>query len=133
MRNINSPEGEVLFTIGSLKDIKGERQDITPDTAFLQMALIPLSKGKGCKSHVHIENIREISNTDEIWVILKGRIKAELYYKDNKIDEEEMKFGDFLITYRGGHRLEALEDDTIVYEIKNGPYLGFEKDKKTIG
>jgi hypothetical protein len=33
------------------------------------------------------------------------------------------------MTFRGGHNYLILEDDTIVYEYKTGPYLGQELDK----
>ena len=40
--------------------------------------------------------------------------------------------GDISITLKGGHTFEILEDDTIVYEFKTGPYEGVELDKKFI-
>ena len=33
------------------------------------------------------------------------------------------------MTFQGGHTYEILEDDTIVYEYKTGPYKGQENDK----
>jgi hypothetical protein len=33
------------------------------------------------------------------------------------------------MTFEGGHTYEALEDDTVVYEYKTGPYQGQESDK----
>jgi len=40
--------------------------------------------------------------------------------------------GDCLVLFRGGHSLEVLDKNTIMYEFKTGPYFGFEKDKETI-
>ena len=37
--------------------------------------------------------------------------------------------GDSSFTLEGGHTYEILEDDTLVYEYKTGPYEGQEKDK----
>ena len=43
-----------------------------------------------------------------------------------KFVPKKIKKGDISILYRGGHAFDALEKNTIIYEIKNGPYL---KDK----
>jgi len=40
--------------------------------------------------------------------------------------------GDCSITFCGGHNYMCLEDDTLIYEAKTGPYLGVEKDKTFI-
>ena len=58
--------------------------------------------------------------------------KYNRYYydlNDDLLTTREMIKGDCTITYLGGHNYEALEEDTIVYEFKTGPYLGLEKDK----
>ena len=40
--------------------------------------------------------------------------------------------GDASFTLQGGHTYEILEDDTVVYEYKTGPYEGQELDKRFI-
>lgn len=40
-----------------------------------------------------------------------------------------LKPGDCSITLYGGHNYVSLEEHTLVYEYKTGPYLGQEKDK----
>ena len=40
-----------------------------------------------------------------------------------------MTSGDCIAIFNGGHSLKCLTDDTILYEIKTGPYFGAEKDK----
>jgi hypothetical protein len=45
------------------------------------------------------------------------------------ITEEILEPGDISLTLHGGHNYVALEEDTLVYEFKTGPYLGQEKDK----
>jgi len=40
--------------------------------------------------------------------------------------------GDASFTLYGGHTYEILEDDTIVYEYKTGPYEGQKLDKTFI-
>ena len=40
--------------------------------------------------------------------------------------------GDVVILLRGGHGYDIIEDGTQVLEIKNGPYLGAEVDRRRI-
>ena len=40
--------------------------------------------------------------------------------------------GDIIVYLAGGHDFEILENNTQIFEVKNGPYLGTEKDKKII-
>jgi hypothetical protein len=40
--------------------------------------------------------------------------------------------GDCSITFYGGHTYEILEDNTVVYEYKTGPYYGLQNDKEFI-
>jgi len=46
--------------------------------------------------------------------------------------EETLRQGDCTISFRGGHNYLCLEDDTVVYEYKTGPYYGQELDKEFI-
>ena len=48
---------------------------------------------------------------------------------DSLIGEEIIKKGDCSMTFEGGHTYEILEDDTVVYEYKTGPYTGQANDK----
>jgi hypothetical protein len=38
--------------------------------------------------------------------------------------------GDILILLQGGHGYEILEDGTQVLEVKNGPYIGADLDRR---
>ena len=42
---------------------------------------------------------------------------------------EIIKKGDCSMTFEGGHTYTIMEDDTVVYEYKTGPYMGIENDK----
>ena len=53
-----------------------------------------------------------------------------MYYKNQEpVAEQLLRSGDILIFLAGGHDFTIIEEDTVVYEVKNGPYLGAEKDK----
>jgi len=123
----------LLHIINRLEDITG-RTDIAPEEEFLQLATLKMPKGKTFKPHKHIwKPGKEKVVAQESWVVIKGRVKVIMYDTDDSIVAERvLQQGDCSMTFQGGHNYEILEDDTIVYEYKTGPYEGQEKDKKFI-
>ena len=119
----------LLHLVNRLSEIKG-RTDIAPVEEFLQLATLKMNKGQTFKAHKHIDIIKETNIAQESWVVIKGSVKCILYDLDNKIIAEPILYpGDCSMTFRGGHNYLILEDDTIVYEYKTGPYFGQELDK----
>lgn len=51
---------------------------------------------------------------------------------EKQIDSFVVKAGDILILLECGHGYKILEDNTKVLEIKNGPYLGADVDRRRI-
>ena len=127
-------DGRLLHVINRLEDITG-RNDIIPENNFIQCATLKMEKGKTFDPHKHI--VKNRHNTEQIaqesWVIIRGSVKCTLYDIDDKIIAEPiLKVGDASFTLYGGHTYTILEDNTIVYEYKTGPYEGQELDKKFI-
>jgi hypothetical protein len=88
-------------------------------------------KDKTFKPHKHIwkEQKRNVI-AQESWVVLQGSVKCIFYDLDNTILSTEFLYpGDASFTLEGGHNYEILEDNTLVYEYKTGPYEGQELDK----
>ena len=66
----------------------------------------------------------------ESWVVIRGSVKVYYFDTDmNLLETHILKAGDASFTLEGGHNYEILEDDTLVYEYKTGPYEGQAKDK----
>ena len=123
----------LLHIITKATDITNERHNLTPENKFLQIGAMRLNNSKTFKPHKHLKNLRNTDETHEAWIIIKGKIKAILYDIDDTIIHTEiLSSGDCTVTFRGGHTYECLEDDTLAYEFKNGPYYGMEKDKVCI-
>ena len=109
------------------------RTDIAPENEFLQVAAMKMSEGQTFRPHKHIRIDRKTTITQESWVIINGSVKAILYDLDDTIIAEEiLNIGDISITFRGGHNYKILENDTLVYEYKTGPYKGQQNDKVLI-
>ncbi len=134
MRKIFSKiEPSVLLHIVNKAEEIGERKDMSPANEFLQMACFGLSAGKTFKPHKHILKHVKHNITQESWIVVRGSVRAILYDLDDTILEEvNLMQGDCSITFRGGHNYLCLEDNTLIYEAKTGPYLGIEQDKEFI-
>ena len=125
--------GLLLHQVFRYNQISNEREDIVPENEFLQLAILKMQKGKTFKPHKHIIKEKTTNIAQESWIVIKGSVKCFFYDIDDTIVEEIiLEENDLSMTFRGGHNYEILENDTIVYEFKTGPYLGIEFDKKFI-
>jgi len=122
---------KLLHIINRLDDISG-RDDVVPENNFIQCATLKMENGKTFPPHKHITKERHYQNqiAQESWIVIKGRVKCLLFdIDDTLIAEPILEAGDASFTLYGGHTYEILEDDTIVYEYKTGPYEGQKLDK----
>ena len=127
-------DNRLLHVINRLEDITG-RNDIIPKNNFIQCATLKMEKGKTFDPHKHITKNRHYPEqiAQESWIVIKGSVKCILYDIDDKVIAEPiLKAGDASFTLYGGHTYSILEDDTIVYEYKTGPYEGQSLDKTFI-
>ena len=111
------------------------RVNIVPEDNFIQCSLLKMEKGKTFPPHRHITKDRHYPHqiAQESWVVISGRVRCRLYDIDNKlIASLVLEAGDASFTLYGGHTYEILENDTLVYEYKTGPYEGQELDKEFI-
>lgn len=120
---------KLLHIVYRLDEVNG-RTNISPDNEFLQLASIKMQEGQTFKAHKHIFLEKVTNIAQESWVVINGSVRCIFYDLDNTIIAEPILLpGDCSITFRGGHNYFILEDGTIVYEFKTGPYLGQELDK----
>ena len=125
---------KLLHIINRLEEIEG-RCDVVPQENFIQCATMKMDKGKTFLPHKHITKDRHYPNqiAQESWIVIKGSVKCKFYdLDDSLIAEPILGPGDASFTLYGGHTYEILEEDTIVYEYKTGPYEGQKLDKKFI-
>ena len=123
--------GKLLHIINRFDEI-GKRTDVAPEDQFIQLATLRMEKGKTFRPHKHIwkPSPREQVIAQESWVVIKGSVKCHLYDTNGELLREEViRQGDCSMTFEGGHTYTILEDDTVVYEYKTGPYQGQVNDK----
>lgn len=124
-------EGEILAVIvrkdSSLKGVNF----FTPQDFSQQLGLLVHEKGKKIKAHRHKRIKREVTLTQEVLVILEGKVKIELYNdKLQKIKTVILTDRDTILLANGAHSIEILEFSRMI-EIKQGPYAGVD-DKEFI-
>ena len=120
-------EGELLASV-----IRKEA-DFKKTTFFgseeqnLQVGNIVYPAGGKIIPHVHRPIERYITGTSEVIIVKKGRCQVEIYSNDKRpVATRELRTGDVLIVVDGGHGFTILED-TVLLEIKQGPYKGPEE------
>lgn len=126
----------LLHIINRVEEII-DRMDLIPEENFIQCATLKMNKGKTFTPHYHLKRERyyEEQIAQESWVVISGKVKCFLYDIDNKtvIATPILNPGDASFTLEGAHTYEILEDNTVVYEYKTGPYEGQKLDKRLIG
>ena len=123
---------KLLHMVNRLSEIT-PRTDVIPEDNFLQLATLKMPLGKTFRAHKHIwkDNTQSQCIAQESWIVIKGKVKCFFYdLNDEIIQTETLNPGDCSITLAGGHNYEILEEDTIVYEYKTGPYQGIKLDKE---
>ena len=125
----------VINRFSDIQDQKSDRADIIEAGNFIQCSSLKMKDGKTFKPHKHIYKKRtyEKQIAQESWVVIQGAVRCIFYdIDDTVIVKTILLAGDASFTLAGGHTYEILEDNTIVYEYKTGPYEGQENDKEFI-
>ena len=100
------------------------------DGDFIQALHWRYDAGKKLQSHEHLHVPRTAAHTQEVIVVLRGRVRATVYdAARNAVATVEIGPGEAMALLRHGHGYEILENDTRVLELKNGPYPGAEVDR----
>tara|TARA_R110001592_G_scaffold110733_3_gene307299 strand:+ start:1349 stop:1765 length:417 start_codon:yes stop_codon:yes gene_type:complete len=122
---------KLLHVVVRKEDLKPGRKDIISEEHFIQCSHLNMEKGKTFRPHRHIfkERTRDVI-AQESWIVVQGSVKCIFYDLDDTLLFEPTLYpGDASFTLEGGHNYEILEDDTLVYEYKTGPYEGQALDK----
>lgn len=98
----------------------------TPGEFSQQLGMLIHDKGKVVERHRHKLVRREIHRTQEVLVILEGKIRVRVFDEMGTcLKSVILHAGDSILLASGGHWVEVLEKARIL-EVKQGPYAGFE-------
>ena len=108
------------------------RRPLSPDaTTFvtrpeldLQVGFVVYPAGGEVQPHVHRPVDRRIVGTSEVLIVKRGRCVVDLYDDENQlVASPVLEAGDLIVVLGLGHGCRMLED-TVLLEVKQGPYLG---------
>lgn len=99
-------------------------QFFTPSEYSQQLAYMHYAPGKEIAPHFHPPVLRQITITQEVLVIRKGKVRVDFYdEKQVYVQSRILRAGDVVLLVSGGHGLEVLEELEMI-EVKQGPYSG---------
>ena len=77
--------------------------------------------------HVHRPLERHLVGTSEVLVVRQGRCEIDIYNDARQlVATRELREGDIMLMVGGGHGFRVLED-TVLLEVKQGPYTGVDE------
>jgi uncharacterized protein with PhoU and TrkA domain len=100
---------------------------VTPSEFEQQLGFIVYPAGGEVRRHFHRPVERHLTRTTEVVLLRRGRCVLDIYDEEqNLVASRELRAGDVALLVRGGHGYRMLED-TVLLEIKQGPYAGVEE------
>ena len=135
MSIVEIKEGELVLArhIPAEAAWSGGLKFFSQDEDFIQVGTWGYPANTILKAHIHNEVPRQVLWTQEVLYVRKGSIKASIFNTaEKKVAELVIGTGDVVILLRGGHGYEILEDGTEVLEVKNGPYVGADRDRRRL-
>jgi hypothetical protein len=103
---------------------------ITPCEFKQQVGFVVYGKGGEIARHVHRPLQRHLVGTSEVLVVRAGSCLLDVYNDDHKlVATRQLSPGDVMLMVGGGHGFRMLED-TVLLEIKQGPYTGIEEKER---
>jgi len=142
-RTVLGLSGQVLaIVVSPAPSVKPGAKFFTRPSDPLQVGRIEYPEGHEIPAHAHRPVERTLVGTPEVLLVRKGEVRAKFYDHTpvtdpeaprqwQQVDEVKLSAGDVAILLSGGHGF-LMEQDTVLWEVKQGPYLDKAADKVTI-
>jgi hypothetical protein len=132
LEHIKSADGRIIAIVVR-RDFEGEGLNFLSENDFpLQLGVNSYKKGEKIRPHFHVERQIIVDRIQEVIYIKSGEALVNLFdctgvpFKSLKL-----AIGDLIFFVSGGHGFE-MSEDTVIIEVKQGPYLGKGEDKVMI-
>lgn len=103
---------------------------LTPDDFKQQLGFIVYQAGGRIAPHVHQPLRRNLVGTSEALIVRSGCLEVDLFNDARQlIATRVLEEGDLILLVSGGHGFRMLED-TVLLEIKQGPYTGQDEKER---
>ncbi|HJX54404.1 MAG TPA: hypothetical protein VJ801_16680 [Polyangia bacterium] len=95
-----------------------------------QVGFIKYEAGGVIARHTHVPLERRLVGTSEVVVVRRGSCQLEVYTEDRElVATRDVGPGDLILMVSGGHGFNIYED-TVLLEVKQGPYTGLEEKER---
>jgi hypothetical protein len=100
---------------------------VTPESYYQQAGYVVYPQGGEVKRHIHLPLQRHLVGTPETLIIRKGCAEVALYSMEKQyLHTVTLREGDIILLVSGGHGIKFMED-TVICEIKQGPFTGLKE------
>ena len=102
----------------------------TPENFGQQIGLIVRSAEDCILPHIHLPVVREVKGTSECILVRRGCCDIDIYDDRRRfITSRRLDTGDIALLISGGHGFR-MREDTILFEVKQGPYIGIQDKER---
>jgi len=103
---------------------------LTPPEYKQQLGYVVYPAGGEVQRHVHLPLERHLVGTSEVVVVRQGCCEVDIYNDERHlVATRELREGDIMLMVGGGHGFRMLED-TVLIEVKQGPYTGIDEKER---
>ena len=103
---------------------------VTPSDHKQQVGFIAYPAGDYVQRHLHLPLERHIVGTSEVVYVRSGLCLLDVYDDAKElVASRELRTGDLVLMVGGGHGFRMIED-TLLIEVKQGPYLECEEKER---
>ena len=103
---------------------------VTPPEFKQQVGLVVYAAGTEIPRHRHRPLERHLIGTSEVIIVKEGRCLLDVYTDNCRlVATHEISVGDVMLMVGGGHGFRMIED-TILLEVKQGPYTGIDEKER---
>lgn len=103
---------------------------VTPSELELQLGFVVYPAGAEILRHVHRPIQRHLQVTSEVLVVKSGECWIDIYNDDRQlVASRQLHPGDVMLMVGGGHGFRMTEN-TVLLEIKQGPYTGIDEKER---
>jgi hypothetical protein len=103
---------------------------LTPPDYKQQVGYVVYPAGGDIQRHVHRPLERHLVGTSEVLLVRQGCCEVDIYNNDRLlVATRELREGDIMLMVGGGHGFRMI-DDTVLIEVKQGPYTGIDEKER---
>lgn len=120
--------------INYYQDFEGKSKFFSAKDDVIQLAVHRPEKGQIFTPHYHLTNCRNTTKTQEVLVVLSGKMTVQFHDElGDFLGDYNLIGGQAIVLLDGAHGFKVQSENCRFLEVKNGPYLGAELDRKQIG